>query len=265
MHIDLSGRTALITGSSRNTGEVIALALANAGAHVVVHSNQDDGSAQAVLKALPSSQAHAIVGDIGTVAGSDSALEQLAASELTVDVLVNNYGTTSRGKWQTANEEDWLEMYQKNVLSMVRLVKALTPDMVTRGWGRIVNLGTIGSHRPGHRMPHYYGAKGALATLGVSLMQELSGTGVTVNTVSPGLIHTPELEAAYRQKATREGWGEDWTAILDHIVAEDFPNACGRLATREEVAGLVVFLCSEQAAFINGQNIRIDGGAIPYV
>ncbi|KZX54923.1 3-oxoacyl-ACP reductase [Halioglobus sp. HI00S01] len=262
MNIELAGRTALVTGSSRNTGEVIARSLALAGAKVVVHSN-DDGSAQATAAEIE--QAHAVVGDIATVDGCDDVLAQLSAAGMTVDVLVNNYGTASRGKWQSASEEDWLDMYQKNVMSMARLVKGLSPGMVERGWGRIVNLGTVGSHRPGHLMPHYYGAKGALATLGVSLMQELAGTAITVNTVSPGLIHTPELEAGYRLKAQKKGWGEDWDDILRHIVAEDFPNPCGRLATRQEVADLVVFLCSEHAAFINGQNVRIDGGAVAYV
>ncbi|QFU76831.1 SDR family oxidoreductase [Halioglobus maricola] len=263
MDIELEGRTALVTGSSRNTGEVIARTLASAGARVIVHSNEDDGSAQAA--AADVEQAYAVVGDIATSSGCTEVLSQVASAGLAVDVLVNNYGTASRGKWQTADEDDWLDMYQKNVLSMARLVRGLTPDMVARGWGRIVNLGTVGSHTPGHLMPHYYGAKGALATLGVSLMQELASTGVTVNTVSPGLIHTPELEAGYRLKAQKKGWGEDWDNILRHIVAEDFPNPCGRLATRQEVADLVVFLCSEQAAFINGQNIRIDGGAVAYV
>ncbi len=79
------------------------------------------------------------------------------------------------------------------------------------------------------------------------------------------MIHTPELEAGYRAKAQRKGWGEDWATILQHIVAEEFPNPCGRLATREEVADLVLFLCSDKAGFINGQNIRIDGGAVAYV
>ena len=73
------------------------------------------------------------------------------------------------------------------------------------------------------------------------------------------------LEAGYRARAAKKGWGEDWESSVEHIVKEDFPNPCGRLATRQEVADLVVFLCSEQAGFINGQNIRIDGGAIAYV
>ena len=263
MQCDLQGRIALVTGSDRNTGEVIARTLSQSGAQVLVHSNHDAGAAAEVAESLGA--AGAVVGDLATEAGCAQIIEQLEAAGLSVDILVNNYGTASRGKWSTATDEDWLDMYQKNVLSVSRLVRALSPAMAERGWGRIVNLGTVGSHRPGHLMPHYYSAKGALATLAVSLMQELSGTGITVNTVSPGLIHTPELEAGYRMKAAKKGWGEDWDEIVAHIVKEDFPNPCGRLATRQEVADLVLFLSSEQAGFINGQNIRVDGGAVAYV
>jgi NAD(P)-dependent dehydrogenase (short-subunit alcohol dehydrogenase family) len=263
MQLDLNDKTALVTGSDRNTGAVIARRLAEFGATVIVHSNHCDGSAAAAATEIPSSIP--IEGDIATEAGCEAVLAQLHAKDLPVDILVNNYGTASFGKWDSTSTADWLDMYQKNVLSVARLVQGIVPAMKTRHWGRIVNLGTIGSHRPNKIMPHYYAAKGALANLGVSLAQELGGTGITVNTVSPGLIHTPELEAGYRARASKKGWGEDWADILRHIVAEDFPNPCGRLATREEVADLVAFLCSEQAAFINGQNIRLDGGAIAHV
>ena len=156
-------------------------------------------------------------------------------------------------------------MYQVNVLSAARLIQGCVPAMKQRSWGRIVNLGTIGSHQPNKIMPGYYAAKGALATMGASLTRELSDTGITVNTVSPGYIRTEQVEAAYRKKAAREGWSEDWEEIVRHIVATDFPNPCGRIAEREEVADLVAFLCSPRADFINGQNIRIDGGAVNYV
>ena len=92
-------------------------------------------------------------------------------------------------------------------------------------------------------------------------MQALAGSGVTVNTISPGLIRTEQVEAIYRKIADKRGWGSDWPSIEAGIVKEDFPNACGRLAEREEVADLVTFLCSDKAAYINGQTIRIDGGA----
>jgi len=207
----------------------------------------------------------ASIRDIATEAGCTEVLDQIAQMQLSVDILVNNYGTAEFATWESSSTEQWLDMYQKNVLSAARLIQGLTPGMKERGWGRVVNLGTIGSHRPGSIMPHYYSAKGALATLGVSLAQDLSGTGITVNTVSPGLIHTPDLEAGYRARAAKKGWGDDWNDILGHIVEKDFPNPCQRLATREEVADLVLFLASERAGFINGQNIRIDGGAIAYV
>lgn len=263
MKFDLNGRTALVTGSDRNTGEVIARNLADAGAAVVVHSNGDEVAARAIANELASGSW--VVGDVATSEGCAAIGDQLAAAGTEVDVLVNNYGTASRGKWLSTGDEDWLDMYQKNVMSVARLARALMPAMVSAGWGRIINLGTVGSHRPGRIMPHYYSAKGALATLAVSLMQELDGTGVTVNTVSPGLIRTPELEAGYRLKAEKLGWGSDWETIEQHIVSEDFPNPCGRLATREEVADLVRFLASDEAGFINGQNIRLDGGAVAYV
>ncbi|MFK8049984.1 MAG: SDR family NAD(P)-dependent oxidoreductase [Halioglobus sp.] len=263
MKLDLTGRTALVTGSNRNTGEVIATSLARSGATVVFHSNERDGSAAAAATTVP--EAFSIEGDVATPDGCASLMEQLKDLDLAVDILVNNYGTASAGKWSSTTSDDWIDMYQKNVLSVARLVQALVPEMKKQQWGRVVNLGTIGSHRPGKIMPHYYASKGALANLGVSLMQELSNTGITVNTVSPGLIHTPDLEAGFRARAATKGWGDAWEDIIKHVVSEEFPNACGRLATREEVADLVVFLCSEQAGYINGQNIRVDGGAVVYV
>ena len=259
MQLNFANKTALVTGANRNTGAIIARTLAQSGVQVIFHANNADDSDAAVANGID--DAIAVTGDIATEAGCEAVLEQLAANQLQVDILVNNYGTASFGKWDSTTSADWLDMYQKNVLSVTRLIQGLTPQMKRAQWGRIVNLGTIGSIRPGKIMPHYYAAKSALATLGASLAQELAGTGITVNTVSPGLIHTPDLEASYRARARKKGWGEDWQDIVAHIVAEDFPNPCGRLATRQEVADLVVFLCSDNAAFINGQNIRIDGGA----
>jgi NAD(P)-dependent dehydrogenase (short-subunit alcohol dehydrogenase family) len=251
MDLELSGKTVLVTGANRGTGQVIAEALTREGAHVIRHSM--------------TAQEGCLCADIASAEGTASLIEQLRTQDLMVDILVNNYGTTDRHNWQDSHTDKWLEMYQINVLSAARLAQALMQSMREKQWGRIINLGTIGSHQPNNIMPAYYAAKGALATLGVSLARELGGSGVTVNTVSPGLILTPELEALYRKKAQKLGWGDDWRTIEARLVEQDFPNPCGRIARREEVADLVAFLCSPRADFINGQNIRIDGGAVRYV
>ncbi len=239
MDLELKDKTALVTGATRGTGEIIANTLEAEGARVFRHDINEY--------------------DIASESGCNALLEAVDS----VDILVNNYGLANRHKWSDTDEAKWLEMYQVNLLSAARLAQGLAPGMSNRGWGRIVNLGTIGSHQPNNIMPAYYAAKGALATLGVSLAKELSGTGITVNTVSPGLIHTEEVEAGYRGLAKKKGLAEDdWEQLATE---RDFPNPCGRMARREEVADLVAFICSERAAYINGQNIRIDGGAVRYV
>lgn len=259
MDLDISGKCALVTGSYRGTGEVIARRLAAEGVVVFVHGFVA-GQAERVADEIPG--ALAVTGDIATETGADEVIEACLTSRSAIDILVNNYGTAGGGSWESAGESEWLDMYQKNVLSAQRMIRAFVPGMRQAGWGRIINLGTVGSTRPNRRMPHYYAAKGALANLTVSLAKEVAGAGITVNLVSPGLILTPEVEAAYLERGRRNGWGDTWEEIEPHV-AENVP--LGRIARREEVADLVVFLASERAAFLHGQNIRIDGGALDIV
>lgn len=262
MDLKLQNKTALVTGSHRGTGELIAKTLAREGAIVVFHSNEEGA---AVELAASTESAHAVWGDIATDAGCEQVLAQTKNAVGDVDILVNNYGTATAGKWGKSASDDWLDMYQKNVLSAARLIQGVAPAMKARAWGRIVQLGTIGSHQPNNIMPHYYASKGALATMSVSLAKELSHSGITVNTISPGYIRTAELEASFRRRAEKKGWGDDWNEIVKKIVETEYPNPSGRIAERQEVADLVAFICSDLAGFINGQNIRIDGGAVCYV
>lgn len=261
MNLELEGRSALVTGSHRGTGEIIARRLAAEGARVIVHGFEP-GQAEAVAATIDG--ARAVTGNLMDDAGAE-AVWQAASAEGEVSILVNNYGRAGRGSFAASTSEDWHGMYEENVLSAARLVRLALPSMRAAGWGRIINLGTIGSTRPASQNPHYYAAKGALATMTVSLAQEVAGAGITVNLVSPGIIHTAEVEQWLTERGRREGWGESWAEIEARAVAEQFPNPLGRLAHREEVADLVCFLASERAAFIHGQNIRIDGGAVDIV
>ena len=193
MDLGLGDRVALVTGSYRGTGAAIARALAAEGAAVLVHGFAVAEADPVVAEIIAAGgRAEAVFGDI---TGDDGAAE-VAAQALRlagrVDVLVNNYGTADRGRWDDTGGDDWLQAYQKNVLTAVRMIQLLVEPMRARGWGRIIQLGTIGSTRPNARMPHYYASKGALATLTVSLAKELAGSAITVNTVSPGLTRTVE-------------------------------------------------------------------------
>lgn len=261
MDLQLEDKLALVTGSNRGTGEVIARTLAAEGARVIVHGNEEQAAAE-IAASIPG--AAAIWGDLAEDAGVRQVASQCQGLG-DIDILVNNYGTAAAGKWWDTDADAWVDMYQKNVLSGVALVQALVPGMQRKGWGRVIQLGTVGSKQPGKVMPHYYAAKGALPTMGVSLAQALANTGITVNTVSPGIIRTAEVEAGYRVLAERKGWGEDWDSIEAKVVERDYPNPCGRLATRQEVADAVVFLCSPRAGYINGQNLLVDGGAVRQV
>ncbi|HSG88092.1 MAG TPA: SDR family oxidoreductase [Pseudomonadales bacterium] len=261
MNLELTGRTALVTGSHRGTGEIIARRLAAEGARVVVHGFEA-GQAEAIADTIDG--ALAVTGDLMSDAGAE-AVWAAANADGPVSILVNNYGRAGSGSFEGSSADDWHAMYEENVLSAARLIRLALPALRAAAWGRIVNLGTIGSTRPNSRNPHYYAAKGALATMTVALAKEVAGAGITVNLVSPGIIHTAEVEAWLTTRGRQKGWGESWAEIEARAVAEEFPNPLGRLARREEVADLVCFLASERAAFIHGQNIRVDGGAVDIV
>ncbi len=256
MDLQLADHTALVTGSHRGTGTRIAARLLDEGATVLVHGFTQE-QARAACAALDGGTA--VWGDITTDAGADELDSRCRDAAPAVDILVNNYGTAITGRWADSATEDWLAMYQHNVLSAQRLIQRLLPGMRNRGWGRVINLGTVGSTRPAARMPAYYAAKGALATMTMSLAKEVAGAGITVNLISPGLIHTAEVEASYVAQGKRNGWGDTWADVEPHVAA-DIP--IGRVVRRDEVADLVAFLASPRADAIHGQNIRIDGGAL---
>ena len=254
MHLDLNGSLALVTGSYRGTGQIIAGALLEAGADVLVHG-LDPGQAEAAVQSLGGGTP--VTGDIRTESGSEAL--QAAMGDRIPDILINNYGAAERGRWVASGTRDWIDAYQLNVLSAVRLINHCLPAMRGMPAARIINLGTVGSTRPNAKNPQYYAAKGALATLTMSLAREVAGTGIRVNLVSPGLILTPEVRAAWLETGARRGWGSTWEEVEPHV-AKEIP--IGRIVTREEVAALVTFLASPLADGIHGQNIRVDGGSL---
>jgi 3-oxoacyl-[acyl-carrier protein] reductase len=257
MDLELRNKTALVTGSYRGTGEGLARVLAREGARVFVHGFEL-AAAESVAQSIRKEgfEAQAVEGDIRT----DEGAEQLADAVGEVDILVHNYGVAEGGSWESPIA-DWIDIYQKNVLSTVRLTQSLTPGMRDRGWGRVIFVSTVGYARPNSKMPHYYASKMALINMTLSLAKELANTGITVNCISPGIIATDEIRALLAKQAERKGLPTDWSS-LEKAAARDFmPNPTGIIGDPEDIGHLVAFLSSDKARYINAANYRIDGGA----
>ncbi len=262
MDLKLRGRVALVTGAYRGTGRGIARVLAAEAATVWVQGFELD-PAQRVADELRAAggDAHAVAGDLLSEAGAEAIADCVLAGSGRVDVLVNNYGIAEGPGWLDGSDADWLLSYQKNVLSGVRLVRRLLPGMRERRFGRVIFVSTIGALRPRAAMPHYYAAKSALANISVSLAQETAGCGITVNSVSPGLIATDEVKASFLRRGAERGWGSTWEEVEPHAARSFFDAPSGFVGTPEDVGQLVAFLASELARYVNGTTFRIDGGA----
>jgi 3-oxoacyl-[acyl-carrier protein] reductase len=266
MDLQLTGRRAVVTGSSMGIGEAIARSLAAEGAAVLVHGlerDRVDAVAASIVDA--GGTAYGVEADISTDEGAavlaDAAHKTLGG----VDILVNNAGILTPAAWMDATPQMWAELYGVNVLGAVRLIQLLAPEMRAAGWGRIIQVSSTEAGAPFAIFPHYAATKAALVNLSVSLAKDLARTGVTVNTVTPGIIHTEGVEGFYRGVAQQRGWGADWDEIEQHALSEILDNPVGRFGRVGEVADTVVFLASPRAAFVNAADVRIDGGGAGYI
>ncbi|MGI4792737.1 MAG: SDR family NAD(P)-dependent oxidoreductase [Janthinobacterium lividum] len=259
-----------MTGSTSGIGAATARRLAAEGARVVVHGRSAD-RAHDVAADIRAAGGDAIVvlGDLGSDAGAALIVREIEASFGGIDILVNNLGDAGAQKddWFSVDPDGWAEAYNVNVLSCVRTVRAFVPGMKAAGWGRVVNIASGAYATPPPDFPAYGPAKAALVNLGVSLSKSLSCTGITVNTVSPGLVLTDAMRTILPQIGRSRGWEEtDLAGLETRFVRDMWPNLIGRTGRPEEIAALIAYVASDLAGYTNGANFRIDGGAagIPF-
>ncbi|GGP25301.1 SDR family NAD(P)-dependent oxidoreductase [Silvimonas amylolytica] len=262
MDLKLNGKRALVTGSTTGLGEAIAKLLAAEGVTVIVHG-RDAKRANAVAEAIAiaGGRAQIALGDLATDEGADAVAAQ-AQEGGAIDILVNNAGYYHHLNWTTALPDKWIDTYQVNVLSAVRMIQRLVPSMRELGWGRVIQIGGGLAGQPIPMQPDYNASLAARHNLAVSLARDLKDSGVTSNIVAPGAILVPAVKELLEKIAPQHGWGETWEEIESGCVRDMVPNDVGRLGRPEEIAAAVAYLASPHADYVSGATIRVDGGTI---
>ena len=260
MDLKIKGRLALVTGSTMGIGRAVADALAIEGARVVVNGRNEATVQSTVAELSRRGEARGIAADLATAAGARKVLDALSAIG-PVDILVNNVGYFEVKEFGAISDRDWLDMFELNVMSGVRLSRALLPGMLERDWGRIVFIASDQSAKPNPGMAHYAMSKAAQVSVARSLAELTRGTRVTVNSALVAPPWSEGVEAFLAKVAPGLGKTVDEmrTAYFETTGAASLLQ---RWATPEEIAAQIAFLCSERASAINGAAQRVDGGII---
>ncbi|QPF82400.1 SDR family oxidoreductase [Bradyrhizobium genosp. L] len=260
MNIDLSGKTALVTGSTAGIGHAIARGLAGTGAEVVVNGRGQakvDAAVAAITKAVPGSKVRGIAADVSSAAGCKALLAALPD----VDILVNNAGIFEPKDFFEIPDEDWSRFFEINVMSGVRLSRTYMPGMLKRNWGRIVFISSESGLNIPTEMIQYGMTKTAQLAISRGLAELTRGTAVTVNSVLPGPTMSEGVETFVKDLAKQNGQSVDEAAA--NFVKQHRPTSLlQRFASPEEIANLVVYVCSTLSSATNGAALRAEGGII---
>jgi len=258
--IELTGKAALVTGSTAGIGHAIAAGLAEAGAKFLVNGRKQatvDAAVARLKGKHPNARVEGVAADVSTAAGCTALVK--AAGQ--VDILVNNAGIFEPKDFFEIPDEDWTRFFETNVMSGVRLSRAFMPAMLKRNWGRIVFISSESAVYIPKEMIHYGFTKTAQLAIARGLAELTAGTGVTVNSVLPGPTRSDGVEGFLQSMAAQNKTTADEMAAS--FVQQHRPSSLlQRFASVEEIANMVVYAASPQASATNGAALRAEGGII---
>lgn len=243
----MTKKVAVVTGGMGGIGEAISVRLHDAGYEVAVTHSPGNGGVVGWLERMEGQRRkfHAYPVDVADYESCQQCVASIREEIGPVDILVNNAGITRDASFKKLDQVNWDAVIRTNLDSVFNMTKPVCEEMVKRGWGRIINISSIIGSKGGFGQTNYAAAKAGMHGFTKSLALEVAKNGVTVNTVSPGFIATKMVTAVPQE-------------VLDTKIIPNIP--VGRLGQPEEVAALVAYLCSPEAAFLTGANIAINGG-----
>jgi NAD(P)-dependent dehydrogenase (short-subunit alcohol dehydrogenase family) len=254
VNIDLTGKTALVTGSTQGIGLAIAEGLANSGARVVVNGRTAERVEEAV--ATLRGDVIGVAADVSTAAGAAELVRQLPD----VDILVNNLGIFGATPAREITDEQWRTYFEVNVLAAARLIRMYLPGMAERGWGRAIQIASDSALVIPEEMIHYGVSKTALLALSRGFAKDAAGTGVTVNSVIAGPTHTAGVEEFVYQLVDKS---LPWDEAQREFMRKHRPQSLlQRLIEPTEIANMVTYLASPLASATTGGALRVDGGYV---
>ncbi|MET0483204.1 MAG: SDR family oxidoreductase [Aestuariivirgaceae bacterium] len=256
MDLGIAGLTAIVCASSRGLGKACAAALAREGVRVVINGRDPAHlrAAMAEIRREAAGEVVAVEADVATPAGRSA----LLAAAGRADILVNNAGGPPTGDFRDFSRDDWLAAIDANMLSAVELIKATIDPMISRRFGRIVNITSGAVKAPISYLALSNGARSGLTGFVAGLSREVSRHNVTINNLLPGSFETDRLVDTARTQAEREGLSEE-----EQLARWRAGEVSGRFGRPEEFGAVCAFLCSTHAGYITGQNLLMDGGTYP--